>query len=104
MLQELGYNPKRSDMTSKTKPTAAARHQAAQALGRLGGSAGTVAQNRARKRNAQLGGRPRRVCDKCGEPVTGGRDGWKHSGHVKTKLDDTCGQHGWHWQKKSEQP
>jgi hypothetical protein len=64
---------------------------AAAALGRLGGSANTKAQQRARKRNAQLAGRPRRVCAKCGEPVRGG--------HLDRALDDVCGAHGWRWQQ-----
>jgi hypothetical protein len=66
----------------------------ARELGRLGGLAGTPAQNRARRRNAQHAGRPRRVCTTCGEPVRGG--------HVNRALDDTCGPHGWRWQKPSE--
>jgi hypothetical protein len=71
-----------------------ALNKAAQALGRLGGSAGTKAQNRARKKNAALGGRPSRVCIHCGEPVVGG--------HKKVKLDTSCGEHGWRWKKRSE--
>lgn len=63
----------------------------AQALGRLGGRAGTAAQNRARKANAQNAGRPRRVCTKCNEPVLGG--------HADRALDETCGRHGWRWER-----
>jgi len=66
----------------------------AQAIGRLGGQAGTKAQNRARKVNAQLGGRPRRVCTTCGEPVIGG--------HFDRELDETCGAHGWRWQRAGD--
>src|SRR5262245_49342942 len=65
------------------------KNPAAQALGRLGGSANTAAQNRARKLNAQHAGRPGRVCNKCGEPVRGG--------HLDPKLDLSCGVHGWRW-------
>lgn len=64
-------------------------------MGRLGGSAGTEAQNEARRLNAQRAGRPRRVCIYCGEAV--------RSGHVKARLDKTCGAHGWRWQKPSEE-
>jgi hypothetical protein len=72
------------------------KNPAAQALGRLGGAAGTKAQNRARRENAQLAGRPRRVCRHCGEPVVGG--------HADRSLDETCGAHGWRWQKRSDRP
>ena len=64
-------------------------------MGRLGGSAGTEAQNEARRLNAQRAGRPRRVCIYCGEAV--------RSGHVKARLDKACGAHGWRWQKPSEE-
>ena len=70
------------------------KNPAAIALGRLGGSANTKAQNRARKANAQFAGRPRRICVHCGEPVLGG--------HVDRTRDATCGAHGWRWQKQSE--
>lgn len=73
-----------------------AKNKAAQALGRLGGGANTAAQQRARKRNAQLAGRPRRVCVRCGEPVVGG--------HADRSLDDECGQHGWRWQQGANPP
>jgi len=81
------YNPQRSDMP----PKVARKNPAAQALGRLGGRAGTKAQNRARKANAQLAGRPRRICTHCGEPVRGG--------HADRSLDDSCGAHGWRWER-----
>lgn len=77
----------RCDMTTKKNP-------AAVRLGRLGGQAGTRAQNQARKANAQLAGRPRRVCTHCGEPVIGG--------HRNVALDQSCGAHGWKWQTQSE--
>ena len=85
----MSYTPQseRSDMVEK-------KNKAAQALGRLGGSANTRAQQRARKRNAQLAGRPRRICTHCGEPVIGG--------HADRLLDVSCGAHGWTWQKQSE--
>lgn len=73
----------------ETDPTE--KNAAAQALGRLGGAANTPAQQRARKRNAKLAGRPGRVCLHCGEPVAGG--------HVERALDESCGQHGWRWQQ-----
>lgn len=89
-FDDVGYNSQRSDMPQLPKK----KNPAAQALGRLGGQAGTTAQNRARKKNAQLAGRPRRVCTHCGEPVVGG--------HVDRALDEKCGAHGWKWQKQSE--
>lgn len=85
----VGYTD-RSDMT-RTRTTK--KSAAAALIGRLGGKAGTSKQNDARKRNAQLAGRPRRVCNVCGEPV---------KGHLNIALDEACGQHGWHWQKKHE--
>jgi len=81
-------------MAKQPKPP----NPAAQALGRLGGSANTPAQHRARKRNAQHAGRPRRVCTTCGEPVHGGG---VHKDHA---LDTTCPGHRWKWQKRSDQP
>jgi hypothetical protein len=71
--------------------TTTTKNPAAQALGRLGGSANTKAQHRARKANAQKAGRPRRVCVKCAQPVTGG--------HADRALDETCGAHGWRWER-----
>lgn len=76
-------------MAVKKKP-----NPAAQALGRLGGRAGTKAQNAARAENAKRAGRPRRVCTHCGDPVKGG--------HVDRKKDQTCGQHGWRWEKPAD--
>lgn len=87
MNATIGYNPEQSDMAQKP----VLKNPAAQALGRLGGSAGTKAQNKARKQNAKLGGRPRRVCTHCGEPVSGG--------HTDRTLDETCGAHGWKWEQ-----
>jgi hypothetical protein len=60
-------------------------------LGRLGGQANTAKQNAARRKNAKLAGRPRRVCKLCHQPVLGG--------HVDRALDATCGAHGWVWQQ-----
>jgi hypothetical protein len=77
----------RSDM----KPKQAKKNPAARALGRLGGLANTAKQNRARARNAKKAGRPGRVCVKCAKPVLGG--------HVDRALDDSCGQHGWRWER-----
>ena len=77
-----------------TKKATSRKNPAAQALGRLGGQANSPAQNKARARNAQLAGRPRRVCNHCGEPVIGG--------HKDIVLDRKCGEHGWHWQRPSE--
>jgi len=82
----------RSDnQTMPTKSLKTTSSAAAQLLGRLGGSANTKAQNAARKRNAQHAGRPRRVCTTCGKPVKGG--------HVDRRLDETCGAHGWTWNR-----
>lgn len=69
----------------------AAVKAAAALIGRRGGMANTKAQNRARARNAQKAGRPRRVCKTCRQPVLGG--------HVDRALDETCGQHGWQWEQ-----
>ena len=70
---------------------------AAVRLGRRGGSKGTPAQVAARALGPLYGGRSRRVCDTCGEPVFGF--------HIDRKRDDTCGTGpGWHWQKPSERP
>lgn len=93
----LCYNSQRFDMTPKTlgqrrtltRPPP--KNRAAQALGRLGGTANTPAQNQARKQNARLAGRPRRICRRCGEPVVGG--------HADRALDESCGRHGWQWAK-----
>jgi ribosomal protein S27AE len=63
-------------------------------LGRKGGLANTVKQQRARKLNAQRAGRPRRICTHCGEAVIGG--------HVDRALDTKCGAHGWRWQTRAE--
>lgn len=76
---------------TKKRPAPAAAQSAAQLLGSLGGKANTRAQNIARARNAQRAGRPRRVCSVCHEPVRGG--------HLDRDLDETCGKHGWRWQK-----
>jgi len=70
------------------------KNKQAVALGRLGGLANTPAQRQARKKNAKFAGRPGRVCKHCGEPVKGG--------HVDTKLDKSCGEHGWRWKKPAE--
>jgi hypothetical protein len=67
------------------------KNAAAVALGRLGGSANTKAQNAARKANAKFAGRPGRVCVKCRQPVKGG--------HKDPSLDDTCGAHAWTWER-----
>lgn len=77
-------------MTGKSK-----KKMAAQLLGRFGGAANTSKQNAARKQNAQLAGRPRRVCKFCGDRVTGG--------HANRSKDVTCGAHGWRWQKAHEE-
>lgn len=78
-----------------TPKTLTPKNTAAAALGRLGGRAGTKAQNKARRANAQRAGRPSRVCVHCGEPVAGG--------HVDRDLDETCGAHGWRWRKRLEE-
>jgi hypothetical protein len=67
------------------------KNPAAQALGRLGGSANTPAQQAQRRAAAKLAGRPRRVCVKCAQPVVGG--------HADRALDETCGAHGWRWER-----
>lgn len=84
-----GYNPERSEYMPPIK-----KNPAAQALGRLGGRANTPAQHRARKANAQHGGRPRRICTTCGEPVV--------AGHKDAALNATCVGRSWRWQKPSE--
>ena len=68
-----------------------APNPAAQALGRLGGSANTKAQRRQRQAAAKNAGRPGRVCVKCAQPVVGG--------HVDRALDESCGAHGWRWER-----
>ena len=65
-------------------------------VSRRGGAANTPAQNAARKRNAQLAGRPRRVCTACGERVRGG--------HVDRRVDAKCGGRSWRWQRKNDPP
>src|SRR5215831_11639496 len=98
MLSLLSQNGPIADdgSDSMTTTTKTKKNAAAVALGRLGGAAGTRAQNRARKKNAQLAGRPRRICTTCGEPVAGG--------HVDRRLDETCGAHGWRWQQRRGGP
>jgi len=89
-----GDDSDRSDMRSTAAAPPAPKNRAAQTLGRLGGAAGTKAQNAARKQNAQRAGRPKRVCLHCGEPVV--------AGHVDRRLDVTCGAHGWRWLKRHD--
>ena len=79
-------------MTQHLKPKK--KNPAAQALGRLGGSANTPAQIEAKRRNARFGGRPGRVCTDCGQPVYGG--------HKNRKLDGHCHSRSWTWQSTSE--
>ena len=74
--------------TTTIEPT---KNPAAQALGRLGGSANTAAQRRQRVAAAQKAGRPRRVCTTCAQPVVGG--------HADRHLDEVCGAHGWRWER-----
>jgi len=59
----------------------------------LGGSAGTRAQNKARKANAQHAGRPGRVCTLCGEAV--------HGGHKDKRDDVRCSGRSWRWSQRS---
>jgi hypothetical protein len=62
----------------------------AQAMGRIGGSRNTPAQQAARRRNALNAGPPARVCAECGEPVYGF--------HRDRALDATCPAGGrWVW-------
>jgi hypothetical protein len=77
-----------------TKASKAAQSRAAVLLGRKGGAAGTPKQNAARAVNAKRAGRPRRVCNCCGEPVRGG--------HVDIKQDSRCKAPGWHWETPNE--
>jgi len=70
------------------------KNPAAQMLGRLGGSANTPKQVKARLRNAKLAGRPRRICTDCGHPVYGG--------HKDRAQDERCHSHTWMWQKQTE--
>lgn len=62
--------------------------------GRLGGTRNTDAQRAARRANGAKGGRPRRVCTHCGEPVKGG--------HVDAARDASCGAHGWQWERAGQ--
>jgi hypothetical protein len=78
-------------MSTTTAPATAPKNPAAQALGRLGGSANTAAQRRQRRAAAKNAGRPRRVCIRCAQPVVGG--------HADRALDLTCGAHGWRWEQ-----
>jgi len=87
MLNLIEFVSERSVMN----PKHAKKNPAARALGRLGGLANTPKQNKARALNAQKAGRPGRVCKKCAQPVLGG--------HVDRTLDDSCGQHGWRWER-----
>jgi len=75
---------------SKQPPTPT-KNPAAQALGALGGAANTPAQRRQRREAAKNAGRPRRVCVKCRQPVIGG--------HADRSLDESCGAHGWRWER-----
>lgn len=61
----------------------------AQAMGRVGGSRNTPAQQAARRQNALNAGPPSRVCAECGEPVWGF--------HKDEALDATCGEGRWVW-------
>jgi hypothetical protein len=72
-------------------PTTPTKNPAAQALGALGGAANTPAQRRQRREAAKKAGRPRRVCVKCRQPVVGG--------HADRSLDESCGAHGWRWER-----
>lgn len=69
------------------KPTLLSK--GAQAMGRIGGARNTKDQIEARAKNQKRAGRPGRVCTTCGQPVKGG--------HKDVALDQSCGQHGWHW-------
>ena len=82
---------KRTKITTRERLEEARPNPAAQALGRLGGRANTVAQRRQRQAAAKLAGRPRRVCKRCRQPVVGG--------HVDRALDEACGAHGWRWER-----
>ena len=90
----------RSDMTEKRPKDGFAprdksvKNPAAQALGRLGGSANTPAQVKARLRNAKFAGRPRRVCTECGQVVYGG--------HKNRAQDLHCHGRTWTWQTQTE--
>jgi len=79
---------------TKIKKTTVKKNPAARALGRLGGQAGTAAQNAARRQNAQRAGRPGRVCSTCEQPVFGG--------HKNKALDRTCAGREWQWRQQSE--
>lgn len=72
----------------------AKKNLAAVNLGRLGGSKNSPAQQFARRENAKRGGRPRRVCNCCGELVRGG--------HLDNRQDSRCKQPGWHWESPQE--
>jgi hypothetical protein len=93
----LGYTD-RSDMPKKSnRKRAPKKNPAAQALGRLGGSANTTAQLAQRRAAAKFAGRPRRVCATCAEPaLADGR-------HKDAALDARCHGRAVVWQKRSEQ-
>jgi len=80
-----------------------AKNPAAVRLGRLGGSKNTAKQQAARRQNAPLGGRSRRVCTSCGSHVDYRKiDGVTHHGHLDPALDASCHGHRWTWQTPSE--
>jgi hypothetical protein len=76
------------------KTKSAPKNPHAQALGVLGGSRNTPAQEAARAANAKLAGRPRRICTACGEHVFGG--------HKERAQDKRCDGRTWTWQKQTE--
>jgi len=78
-------------MSKKRSPK---KNAAAQALGRLGGSQNTPAQIQAKRRNAELAGRPGRICADCGQPV--------HGWHKNRALDFRCQGRTWRWQSQNE--
>jgi len=76
--------------------TRAERVAAARVLGAFGGRANSPAQMAARRENAKLAGRPRRICTTCGLPL------WSRGGGDTTHDPDTCPGRSWRLQSRRE--
>lgn len=74
---------------------------AAALLGRKGGLVKSERKTAAVRENGKRGGRPRRVCVHCSEPVVMRRGATAHAGHRNAALDQTCGTWGWEWRKRT---
>ena len=82
------YN--QSDIIMTPKPSAKLLSQAAQQMGRVGGSRNTAAQKAARVQNARRAGRPGRICNTCGRLIQ----------HAAMASHDKCGL--WTWRTPAE--